>query len=159
MYIPLQVRHVRHHIDWTPRVKREGLTLKQLDHFLKFNLFSNAFPYKCNISVWNWSSTMNIELALRILIRASVATMLCKHPCLPLKTLRIVWMSDWNLWSLCGCFQWNQLMIIEGIVESCDNCMDNCNKISTYTYHNYLDKWLKSVVTVWTIDWKLLAEL
>ena len=45
------------------------------------------FPYQCNISVWNWSITMNIYSALWVLMpwcfstRASVATVLNMHPC------------------------------------------------------------------------------
>ena len=65
----------------------EGLTLKQLGHFFQsVILFSNVVHYKCNIFIWNWSNTMNVQSALWMLMawcfstRASVATVLTMHP-------------------------------------------------------------------------------
>ena len=42
------------------------LTLKQLCHSFSFILFSNVFHYKCNISICNWSKTMDDSSALLI---------------------------------------------------------------------------------------------
>ena len=65
------------------------LTLKQLGNnfFQNVILFSNVISCKCNISVSNWSNTMNIYSTLWILMawcfstRASVITVLSAHPC------------------------------------------------------------------------------
>ena len=44
------------------------LTLKQLSNIFQDILFSNIVPYNCNISVWIWSNTMNINSALWVLM-------------------------------------------------------------------------------------------
>ena len=65
------------------------LTPKRLGHFFKnVILFRNFVHHKCDIFIWNWSNTMNVESALWILMawcfstRASVATVLTTHPCI-----------------------------------------------------------------------------
>ena len=67
----------------------DDLTLKWLGHFFQNgNSFSDAVHLMCNIFIWNWSDTMNVSSALRILMawcfstRASVATVLTTHPCI-----------------------------------------------------------------------------
>ena len=66
-------------------------------------VFSTIILFKCNISVWNWSNTMNILSALWILMvfstRALVATRLSMH-------LRI---------SSCTWVNSNDLMIMKGL--------------------------------------------
>ena len=58
--------------------------------------FPNIIPYKCDISLWNWSDTMNIYSILWILMawcfttRPPVATVLSMHPCIS----SYLWVND-----------------------------------------------------------------
>ena len=63
--------------------------VKWLGHcFQNVISFYDAVHLMCNIFIWNWSNTMNVQSALWILMawcfstRASVATVLIIHPCI-----------------------------------------------------------------------------
>ena len=87
------------------------LTLKRLGHFFQNVIsFFDAVHLMCNSFIWNWSNTMNVKLALWILMawcfstRASVATVLTTHPCVS-RCLRVkAVQGDWKaLWFLTSC--------------------------------------------------------
>ena len=87
------------------------LTIKQLIILFQNVILSHfVVPYKCCISVWNWSNMMNVSSALWILMvwrfstRTSVATVLSTHPyissCLGVKPCRHIpsWTIDLTEW-------------------------------------------------------------
>ena len=66
--------------------------------FQTVNLFYHIIHFNCNISVWNRPSTVNIQLAVWVLMawcfstRASVATVPSMHPCI----LSCLWDNIWT---------------------------------------------------------------
>ena len=85
------------------------LTFKHLGIFFQnVVLLSNIVPDNSNMSVWNWSNTMNIYLVSNVGVlmawcfstRVSVAAVLCTHPWVifPLFMGWVTMTVTWNEW-------------------------------------------------------------
>ena len=60
---------VQRHVLFTDLGWPRGVACPNVLLSLKCNfIFSNIVPYNCNVSVWKWSSTMNIQSALWMLM-------------------------------------------------------------------------------------------
>ena len=92
-------------------------SIKQMGNFCQNAIWgSNVILYKCDISVWDWPSTMNVWSALWLLMvwclgsRASVATVLSEHLCIsrhlevntlrPEKKMMPSWRQHFAMYSL-----------------------------------------------------------
>ena len=121
------------------------LTLKQLGFFLNVISFSHVVHYECIVLIWNWSSTMNIFSAPRILMAWCCATVLSMHPYVSRFSLGVKVMARRRTGD--KPFSWSMIAYITdtGWIRHhwIKNCVINqsiCNAICSLFQHNHAQK-------------------